>query len=108
MAIDRREFLKAMTAAAAGFAAGCAPGAVGADDAAPAALPRDTYAGPIPTRAQRVWQDCEIGLIYHFDMPIAAREFAGNNATRRTFIGSTTPASIRSQYSSRSASYPKP
>ena len=38
-----------------------------------------------PTAAQLRWQDCEVGLIYHFDMPIAAGEFASNNQVRRAF-----------------------
>ncbi len=40
---------------------------------------------PKPTPAQVAWQDCEIGLIYHFDMPIAAGNFAGNNTARTVF-----------------------
>ena len=38
-----------------------------------------------PTSAQLRWQDCEIGLIYHFDLPIAAGEFVSNNQAKRTF-----------------------
>jgi len=39
---------------------------------------------PRPTQAQRVWQDCEIGIIYHFDLPVAAGRFEANNAVRET------------------------
>jgi alpha-L-fucosidase len=39
---------------------------------------------PRPTPAQLRWQECEIGLIYHFDLPVAAREVAPNNAVRQT------------------------
>lgn len=37
---------------------------------------------PKPTKAQQVWQDCELGIIYHFDLPIVAGVFAGNNTVR--------------------------
>jgi len=37
---------------------------------------------PRPTAAQRRWQDCEVGLIYHFDLPIAAGIYAPNNTHR--------------------------
>jgi len=47
-----------------------------AEDKPSATLPR-------PTPAQIGWQDCEVGLIYHFDLPIAAGQFAGNNTVRR-------------------------
>lgn len=39
----------------------------------------------LPTPAQLAWQDCEVGLIFHFDLPIAAGDTASNNATRKTF-----------------------
>ncbi|QDU55599.1 alpha-L-fucosidase [Aeoliella mucimassa] len=38
-----------------------------------------------PTAAQQRWQDCELGLIYHFDMPVAAGDTAPNNTTRKRF-----------------------
>ena len=40
---------------------------------------------PKPTPAQLVSQDCEVGLVYHFDMPIVAGNFAGNNTARQVF-----------------------
>ncbi|GAB6164940.1 alpha-L-fucosidase [Thermostilla marina] len=40
---------------------------------------------PLPTPAQLRWQDYEVGVIFHFDMPIAARAAAPNNATKQTF-----------------------
>ena len=39
----------------------------------------------LPTPAQLTWQECEVGLVYHFDMPIAAGNFAGNNTSRQVF-----------------------
>ena len=62
------------TACAAGGRAALAEGA-GVKDTG-TALPR-------PTAAQVVWQECEVGLIYHFDLPIAAGVFAGNNTVRK-------------------------
>jgi alpha-L-fucosidase len=44
-----------------------------------------THGGPLPTSAQTRWQDAEIGVIYHFDMPIAAGARAPNNQVRETF-----------------------
>ena len=41
-------------------------------------------ARPLPR--QVVWQDCEVGLIYHFDLSVAAgRDDRGNNAYREVF-----------------------
>ena len=40
---------------------------------------------PKPTPAQLASQDCEVGLVYHFDMPIVAGNFAGNNTARQVF-----------------------
>jgi len=87
---DRRRFLKA----GCGCLGTAAVGAVtartifaaptsGDDAVSRAAAERPDL--PRPTPAQRKWQDCEVGLIYHFDMPIAAREFARNNTARRRF-----------------------
>ena len=39
----------------------------------------------IPTPAQVTWQNCEIGLIYHFDMPTAAGTHIKNNTSRKIF-----------------------
>ncbi len=39
---------------------------------------------PVPTPAQIRWQDAEVGVIYHFDLPIAARRFAPNNSVKET------------------------
>jgi len=40
---------------------------------------------PLPTPAQITWQDCEIGLVYHFDMPTAAGIHIKNNTSRQVF-----------------------
>lgn len=45
---------------------------------------RESTALAKPTPAQLRWQDCEIGIIYHFDLPVASGEFASNNQVRRT------------------------
>ena len=39
----------------------------------------------LPTPAQLVWQDCEIGLIYHFDISVAAGNGIWNRAARKIF-----------------------
>jgi alpha-L-fucosidase len=38
---------------------------------------------PVPTPAQQVWQDCEIGLLFCFDLPIAAGIYDPKNNTHR-------------------------
>jgi len=43
----------------------------------------DPPALPTPTKAQQVWQDCEIGLLYCFDLPIAAEIYTKNNTHRQ-------------------------
>ncbi len=45
---------------------------------------RGVDACAVPTTAQQVWQDCEIGLIYHFDLPVASGRYAPNNTYRKT------------------------
>lgn len=41
---------------------------------------------PCPTNAQLNWQNCEIGIIYHFDISVAVgRHEAGNNSFKETF-----------------------
>ncbi len=44
-----------------------------------------TSARPRPTPAQLAWQECEVGVIFHFDLPIAAGDVTANNGTRQTF-----------------------
>ncbi|TWT81505.1 Alpha-L-fucosidase [Planctomycetes bacterium CA13] len=75
--ITKREFLKVGTACLGGMALhpSLSLGAETADDTLL----------PLPTRAQMSWQDCEIGLVYHFDLSIAAGNFAGNNTHRERF-----------------------
>ena len=41
---------------------------------------------PRPTPAQITWQDCEVGLVYHFDIAVAlGKHTKGNNAYREVF-----------------------
>ena len=37
---------------------------------------------PKPSPGQLAWQDCEVGLLYSFDLAIAAKRFASNNTVR--------------------------
>ena len=39
----------------------------------------------LPTPAQLAWQNCEIGVIYSFDLAIAAGDTTDNNAARKTW-----------------------
>jgi alpha-L-fucosidase len=38
---------------------------------------------PTPTKAQQIWQDCEIGLLFCFDHPISAEIYTKNNTYRK-------------------------
>ncbi len=50
---------------------------------------------PTSTPAQQRWQDCEVGVIFHFDMPVMAGDRTRNNATRKTFDpGLYNPAAL--------------
>jgi len=72
--ITRRSFVRAGS----GLLAGAALHrrlSFGADDA-------DRPRLPLPTPAQVAWQDCEIGLLYSFDLAIAAGIYARNNTHR--------------------------
>ncbi|MEN8249103.1 MAG: alpha-L-fucosidase [Bacteroidota bacterium] len=40
---------------------------------------------PVPTPAQITWQDCEVGVLFHFDMSIAAGDYTKNNASKKVF-----------------------
>ena len=68
---DRRTFIQSCSLTAAGIAlsSGLLPVRLAA-----------TSKNPRPSPAQLRWQEAEIGLIYHFDLPIAARRFPSNNS----------------------------
>jgi alpha-L-fucosidase len=75
--ITRRDFIKTAAALLAG-AALRPQRSFGADEAGKPRL-------ALPTPAQLRWQDCEIGLLYSFDLAIAAGDTTGNNASRKTW-----------------------
>jgi len=75
MRMNRRHFLTATAGAVAGKAVPWTSQMSARADEESASLPR-------PSSAQLVWQDCEVGVIYHFDLPIAAGRFAANNMVR--------------------------
>lgn len=77
--LNRRKFISLGASACAGGLAG-AGWARGAG-----ATPADGASLPKPTPAQQAWQDCEIGIIYHFDLPIAAGNYAPNNSAKQQF-----------------------
>ncbi|HUU89730.1 MAG TPA: alpha-L-fucosidase [Phycisphaerae bacterium] len=74
MECTRRQFLGLAAGAGAFGAAG-----VGAMAETPTG---DAPRLPRPSAAQVAWQDCEVGLLYSFDLAIAAQRFARNNTVR--------------------------
>ncbi len=75
--ITRRQLLRIGSAMVGGRLLASSSG-VGAD---PAPAPRLA----LPTKAQIAWQDCEVGLLYSFDLAIAAGDRTPNNAARKTW-----------------------
>ena len=75
MKCTRRQFFGLAAGAGAFGAAG-----IGAMAETPA---RDAPGLPMPSAAQMAWQDCEVGLLYTFDLAIAAKRFARNNTVRQ-------------------------
>ena len=39
----------------------------------------------LPTAGQRAWQDCEVGVLYSFDLAIAAGDTTENNGSRKVW-----------------------
>ncbi len=74
MMLNRRKFILSAAASLA-VVRGVRPPASGA--------PVPDARGPRPTPAQLIWQDAEFGLIFHFDLPVAAGVFAPNNSVRQ-------------------------
>jgi alpha-L-fucosidase len=75
--INRRDFIRTGAAFAGGAALRPPPArAAGEPSESPLAL---------PTPPQLAWQDFEIGLIYHFDITIAAGDTSARNITRKTW-----------------------
>jgi len=77
--ISRRSFLKAVGAAAATPSVA----RVMASDFSPLAASANRL--PCPTPAQLAWQDCEVGILWSFDMPIAAHDFTDCFQIRKAF-----------------------
>jgi len=90
--MERREFLKKTLAySAAGL--GGAGGLVTSCISGPPHSVRDRAIAegkhmPKPTVGQLVWQDAEVGVIFHFDLAICAGEFAPNNMVRKVMAPS--------------------
>ncbi|MEM9143684.1 MAG: alpha-L-fucosidase, partial [Bacteroidota bacterium] len=40
---------------------------------------------PIPTKAQQLWQDLEVGIIFHLDISILEGEYSPNNYSKKVF-----------------------
>ncbi|MBS3775383.1 MAG: twin-arginine translocation signal domain-containing protein, partial [Bacteroidales bacterium] len=84
---SRRQFLKKTALTAGGLATGAALPAYGNKlENNSEGITRVSDEGkdlPRPTQGQIDWQDCEVGLIYHFDISVAVgRHESGNNAYR--------------------------
>ena len=76
--MNRRRFLQSAAAGAAAVTVTSRMRSAGEDLAAPA------LAKPLPR--QIVWQDCEVGAIFHFDLPLFAEGgWTQQNARRRTW-----------------------
>jgi alpha-L-fucosidase len=85
MESTRRKFLQNMGIGGAAIATGLHLPS-GAQPLALSQFLTGNNAIPQPTKGQQIWQESEIGLIYHFDLSIAARDFTQhNNAYRETF-----------------------
>ena len=85
--MTRRDVMKH---AAAGVAAGLAAGAAasGAAEAGAKVVAGSSGAAglPVPLPRQKVWQDCEVGAIFHFDMPLFGdAPWSGPGAIRQTY-----------------------
>ncbi len=84
--VHRRKFIKQTVLGAAAITAGL--------PFSTSAIQNNKIAGykyglnhiPVPTGAQQAWQDCEIGIIYHFDISVAlGKHTSGNNAYKEVF-----------------------
>lgn len=40
---------------------------------------------PLPTPAQITWQDCEVGVLFHFDISVLAGDYTANNTSKKVF-----------------------
>ncbi|MCD6303520.1 MAG: alpha-L-fucosidase [Planctomycetes bacterium] len=78
--MTRRELLRSL---AGGAAMGSAMLGISAAAAGRAPASRPAGGQVRPTKGQVTWQDCEIGLLYSFDLAIAAGIYAPNNQVRK-------------------------
>lgn len=82
---SRRRFLSTGAAALTALVGRRALHAVEAPAGAPVSPSVLGLQRPKPTPAQLAWQSCEVGVIFHFDLPIAAGDVTDNNGTRQRF-----------------------
>src|SRR3546814_3843546 len=87
MRTNRRSFVKNMLLGSAALSAGNALGGIPVSPPAGVWSPTGMLPpGPVPTKRQQTWQECEVGLIYHFDISVAAgKHTSGNNAYKEVF-----------------------
>jgi alpha-L-fucosidase len=80
ISISRRRFMRTALHTGAGLSL-----EYGATPALAEMLAKANAPIPTPTDAQLTWQHCEIGVIFHLDMPLVAGDFTPNNAVKKTF-----------------------
>jgi len=83
--VTRRDVMKQAVGVAVGSAIGAAASAAAETGAEARAASSGAAGLPVPLPRQKVWQDCEVGAIFHFDMPL----FGDGPWSRRTAIRQT-------------------
>lgn len=79
MHVDRRQFLQTMTIETAAIATGLHVPLLPTTHKRASAGLAVVDQLPRPSKAQQTWQEAEIGLIYHFDLSVAAGDFSRHN-----------------------------
>lgn len=84
---SRRQFLRQSALAIGGMGGTMAFPSLGQNmEFMPRLVKKNEVAIPHPTQSQIDWQDCEVGIIYHFDISVATRKHtSGNNSYREVF-----------------------
>jgi alpha-L-fucosidase len=84
---NRREFVKQVALVSAAITSGLSCSAFidkNYSDSAKPATGNKSF--PVPTLGQITWQDCEVGMIFHFDISVAVGEHTrSNNAYKEVF-----------------------
>lgn len=78
MKYNRRKFMHTIAVGSTAIATGLHLSAK-ADASFPGEFIKQGSVIPKPTKGQQTWQESEIGLIYHFDLSVASRDFTNHN-----------------------------